>query len=76
MLFRSSPFLRSTNGPAYQKVLPIFAKHKWGGGPPKAGRRGNPSYRTFVQTCVLHSGQTTQPFTSSAPEGLSETVAA
>jgi hypothetical protein len=89
-VFRSSPFLRSTNGPAYQKLpfcaaqmgqptrrsSPFLRSTNGSGGPPKAGRKGNPSYRTFVQTCVLHSGQTTQPFTSSAPEGLSETVAA
>jgi hypothetical protein len=24
-----------------QNILPIFTKCKWGGGPPKAGRRGS-----------------------------------
>ena len=58
-------------------ALPISAEgRKWGGGPLKAGRRGSSFYFTFAQTCVLHSGQTKHPFTTSSTGERSETVAA
>jgi len=45
--------------------------------PPACGRGWGwaPFYRTFAQVCVLHSGQTTQPFTVISLADFSVTVA-